>query len=115
MFDFFKFKKKHTYPTWADIPPIETVESTQPVRQDLPDPKEYPKMPSYVAPPRPNARPKPKQTEFYRIGCTLDGMTSLTLLLDDSMSATITLTKKDAKQMIRMIQATFIEESPSNE
>jgi hypothetical protein len=101
MFDFFKFKKKHTYPTWADIPPVEYVQTDTP---------KYPNMTQPVSP-----KPKSKQTEFYRVGCTLDGMTSLTLLLEHNMSTTITLTKKDAEQMIRMIRATFTEESSTNE
>lgn len=95
MFNIFSRKKPKKYQTWADIPPIDP----------LPEPKEYPKMP-----PVPKA-PKPKEPlEFYRVGMTSDGLTTLTLLGEHGTSMTLTMTQDLAKQMIRMIQSTFKEE-----
>ena len=51
-------------------------------------------------------KPEPQQ-EFFRVGLTRDGQTSLTLLLDGGMSTTMTMDKKTCEQMIKMLKATY--------
>ena len=50
---------------------------------------------------------KPK--EYYRVGCTADGMTTLTLM-DNALTMTLTLNQAGCKQLIRMLESTFIDE-----
>lgn len=95
MFNFLSRKKTEKYPTWADIPPINA----------LPDPKEYSPMPPVPKPPKTK-----DQLEFYRVGMTNDGLTTLTLMGEHGTSMTLTMTQALAEQMIRMIQSTFKEE-----
>ena len=95
MFNIFSRRKPVKYPTWADIPPI-----------TLPVPKEYPPMPP--VPKNPQKQKEP--LEFYRVGMTSDGLTTLTLLGEHGTSMTLTMSQHLAKQMIRMIQSTFKEE-----
>lgn len=56
--------------------------------------------------------PKRKETqqEFFRVGITADGNTSLTLLLDGGMSTTMTMDKKTCEQLIKMLRATYQDE-----
>jgi hypothetical protein len=96
MFKFLTRKKPEKYTTWADIPPINA----------LPDPKEYPQMPPV---PKPQKQKEP--LEFYRVGMTSEGLTTLTLLGEHGTSMTLTMTQQLAMQMIRMIQSTFKEET----
>jgi hypothetical protein len=91
MFNFLKRKKSDT--PWADILPI----------NNLPEPVKYPTMP-----PIPN-KPQ-KQTEFYRVGVTEEGLSTLTLIGNHGTSMTMTMTRDFAEQMIRMLQSTFKEE-----
>lgn len=48
-----------------------------------------------------------KQQEFYRVGVTENGQTTLTILSHDGFSTTMTMTQSSAEQLIRMIQSTF--------
>jgi hypothetical protein len=47
--------------------------------------------------------------ENYRVGCTADGMTTLTLM-DNALTMTLTLNQAGCKQLIRMLESTFIDE-----
>lgn len=96
MFDFiktFNSRKEEKYPTWADIPPLEPL--------TLPEAREYLKMTQPIPP-----QPK-EQTEFFRVGITKDGQSTLTLIGDNNYTMTITLCKEDCQQMIRMLKSTM--------
>lgn len=55
--------------------------------------------------------PKKEQKEFYRVGPTDDGHTTLTMLgIDGYGSMTLTMNRDACKQLIRMLQSTFQEE-----
>lgn len=62
----------------------------------------------YMTVPTPK-KPDPQQ-EFFRVGITKDGQTTLTLLIEGGMSTTMTMDKETCEQMIRMLQSTFKEE-----
>jgi hypothetical protein len=47
--------------------------------------------------------------ENYRVGCTADGMTTLTLM-DNALTMTLTLNQTGCEQLIRMLESTFIDE-----
>ena len=49
---------------------------------------------------------KSEPKENYRVGCTADGMITLTLM-DNALTMTLTLNQAGCKQMIRMLEATF--------
>lgn len=52
--------------------------------------------------------PKTKpQTEFFRIGATTDGMTTLTIMSSDGYSSTLSLNRQACEQLIRMLRATY--------
>ena len=61
--------------------------------------------------------PKKEQKEFYRVGRTDDGYTTLTMLDSSGYgSLTLTMNREACEQMIRMLEATFVEttnEQPS--
>ena len=51
---------------------------------------------------------KKEQQEFYRVGCTNEGMTTLTVISDDAYtSITLTMNKSACRQLIRMLESTF--------
>lgn len=60
-------------------------------------------------------RPKVELKEYYRVGRTTDGMTTLTLIMDGGMSTTLTMNQSACKQLIRMLESTFDEEQPFEE
>jgi hypothetical protein len=52
--------------------------------------------------------PKQEQKEFYRVGRTDDGCTTLTMLgINGYGSMTLTMNREACEQMIRMLEATF--------
>lgn len=55
--------------------------------------------------------PSKPQTEFYRVGLTTCGMTTLTLLTPNGATTTIWLGKEECRQMIRMLKSTMEEEN----
>jgi hypothetical protein len=56
----------------------------------------------------PVVAPSTQQKEFFRVGRTDDGMTTLTLLSDNNgSSTTLTMTQTVCEQMIRMLRATY--------
>jgi hypothetical protein len=62
--------------------------------------------------------PKQEQKEFYRVGRTDDGCTTLTMLgIDGYGSMTLTMNREACEQMIRMLEATFPleEDEPTEE
>jgi hypothetical protein len=52
---------------------------------------------------------KEEQTsqEHYRVGCTTDGKTTLTMIGEQDVSMTLTMNKESCEQMIRMLRATY--------
>jgi hypothetical protein len=74
----------------------------------LPEVKEIPAMPTVNTPIEENK-------EYYRIGRTENGMTTLTMIGDGGVSMTLTMNQSACKQMIRMLQSTFDEEQPIEE
>jgi hypothetical protein len=90
----FNLSTKEKYPTWADIPPLEPLA--------LPYGTEYTKMTQPIQPSQPK-----EQTEFFRVGITKDGLSTLTLIGDNNFTMTITLCKEDCLQMIRMLKSTM--------
>jgi hypothetical protein len=52
--------------------------------------------------------PKKEQKEFYRVGRTDDGYTTLTMIDSSGYgSLTLTMNREACEQMIRMLEATF--------
>ena len=67
------------------------------------DPKNVVKLPTdYIRPAEP---PKPK--EYYRVGVTTDGQTTLTMLMDGGMTTTLTMNQSACEQLIRMLRSTY--------
>ena len=81
-----------------DTDPKNVVKFPAPAR---PAPRAVPPMPPLVP-------PKPK--EHYRVGFDSNGMTTLTLLTDYGSSVTISMNRPACDQLIRMLQATYLEE-----
>lgn len=55
--------------------------------------------------------PTPKSKEYYRVGRTDDGKTTLTMMSSDGYgSMTLTMNREACEQMIRMLESTFVEE-----
>ncbi len=65
--------------------------------------------------PQKSNKPKDDKQEYYRIGARQDGMTTITMLDSGGFSMTLTMNKAGCEQMIRMIRATYAEETPTNE
>lgn len=58
--------------------------------------------------PEPVKAPKKEQKEYYRVGRTDDGMTTLTMITDSGYSSmTLTMNKTECEQLIRMLRATY--------
>lgn len=53
--------------------------------------------------------------ELFRVGATRYGDTTLTILGNGGMSVTLTLNQTSCEQMIRMLRATYIEDTPTEE
>ena len=60
-------------------------------------------------------KPSEDKQEYYRIGARSDGLTTITMLDHAGFSMTLTLNKAGCEQMIRMIRATYAEETPTND
>lgn len=59
--------------------------------------------------------PKQEPKEHYRVGRTVDGMTTLTMIGEGGVSMTLTMNQSACKQMIRMLESTFDQEQPFEE
>ena len=53
--------------------------------------------------------PKKEHKEYYRVGRTDDGYTTLTMLGDGYGSLTLTMNREACEQLIRMLESTFTE------
>jgi hypothetical protein len=53
--------------------------------------------------------------EFYRVGCTDAGETTLTLMGFDGSNMTLTMNQEACEKLIRMLQSTFQEEQITEE
>lgn len=51
------------------------------------------------------------QNEFFRVGVTTDGMTTLTIMSSDGYSSTLSLNRNACEQLIRMLRATYEDDS----
>lgn len=51
--------------------------------------------------------------EYFRVGATNDGRTTLTFVSDGGGTMTLTMNRDACEQMIRMLRATYIEEEPT--
>lgn len=51
------------------------------------------------------------QNEFFRVGVTTDGMTTLTIMSTDGYSSTLSLNPSACEQLIRMLRATYEDDS----
>ena len=57
-----------------------------------------------------------KHKEYYRVGRTDDGYTTLTMMSNDGYgSMTLTMNREACEQMIRMLESTFQEDEPTEE
>jgi hypothetical protein len=56
---------------------------------------------------------KPQPKEYYRVGFSDDGMTTLTLMADYGNSMTLSLSQEACEQLIRMLRATYKQEEPT--
>jgi hypothetical protein len=64
----------------------------------------------------PNSIKEPTPKEYYRVGRTDDGCTTLTMLDSSGYSSmTLTMNQSACKQLIRMLESTFHEEQPIEE
>jgi len=50
------------------------------------------------------------QNEYFRVGATVDGMTTLTIISSNGFSSTLSLSHAACEQLIRMLRATYISE-----
>ena len=65
--------------------------------------------------PEPIDVPK-KPKEYYRVGCTDDGRTTLTMIDSSGYgSLTLTMNREACEQMIRMLESTFEQEQNTDE
>jgi hypothetical protein len=72
------------------------------------DTKNVVKLPvDYVKP----APLPPKPREFYRVGFTDDGYTTLTLCGSNSETMTLSMTRASCEKLIKLLQATYTEEA----
>jgi hypothetical protein len=73
-------------------------------------------QPQYIPAPMPKVKaPMPKSAkDYFRVGAPGNGMTTLTLTDDGGFSMTLSLTKTGCEQLIRMLRATYIDETPEN-
>jgi hypothetical protein len=53
----------------------------------------------------------PKDTDYYRVGVTINGHTTLTLKNDNYGSITLTMNRASCEQLIKMLKSTFTTES----
>jgi hypothetical protein len=59
----------------------------------------------------PEVEPPKKDREFYRVGRTEEGRTTLTMIDSGGYgSLTLTMNREACEQMIRMLEATFVNE-----
>jgi hypothetical protein len=64
----------------------------------------------------PEVEPPTKDREFYRVGRTEEGRTTLTMIDNSGYgSLTLTMNREACEQMIRMLEATFDLEQPFEE
>jgi hypothetical protein len=64
----------------------------------------------------PEVEPPKKDREFYRVGRTEEGRTTLTMMSSDGYgSLTLTMNREACEQMIRMLESTFTEEEKEND
>jgi hypothetical protein len=57
--------------------------------------------------------PKKEDREFYRVGRTEEGRTTLTMIDNSGYgSLTLTMNREACEQMIRMLESTFTNEQP---
>lgn len=54
-----------------------------------------------------NSKKEQPPEEHYRVGCTTDGRTTLTMIGEDCVTMTLTMNKESCEQMIRMLRATY--------
>jgi hypothetical protein len=61
----------------------------------------------------PEVEPPTKDREFYRVGRTEEGRTTLTMIDSGGYgSLTLTMNREACEQMIRMLESTFTDEQP---
>jgi hypothetical protein len=70
-------------------------------------PREYPEMPPI------QSIPKPKNREPYRVGTTVDGQTTLTVMSDGS-SMTLTMNQEACEHLIKMLRASYVDEDDAD-
>jgi hypothetical protein len=64
----------------------------------------------------PEVEPPKKDREFYRVGRTEEGRTTLTMMSGDGYGTmTLTMNREACEQMIRMLEATFEEKQNTEE
>ena len=93
MIDFFKKKKAP-----SNVVPFPD--------RGLPEPKSTPPMP-YV-------KPVETQREHYRVGSTIDGGTTLTLIAKDNSQITLTMNNAACLHLIKMLECTFQEDNEND-
>ena len=54
--------------------------------------------------------PEPKPEEHYRVGFTTDNETTLTLMSPGGAAMTLTMSRTNCEQLIKMLRATYIDE-----
>lgn len=75
------------------------------------DPKNVVKFPEPTRPSPKAVPPAPRlPREYYRVGITDDGQTTLTFITDHGSSITLTMNQSACEQMIRMLRATYTDE-----
>ena len=65
----------------------------------------------------PEPKTEPDETdepnEYFRVGATNDGKTTLTFIGDNGSTMTLTMNQQACEQMIRMLRATYTAEQPT--
>lgn len=66
----------------------------------------------YILPEETKIRPK-EPDEYFRVGATNDGRTTLTFIGAGGTNMTLTMNRDACEQMIRMLRATYTESTPT--
>lgn len=71
-------------------------------------------QPLWKSGPEPEKQSK-EPDEYFRVGATNDGRTTLTFVSPGGGSMTLTMNRDACEQMIRMLRATYAESTPTEE
>jgi hypothetical protein len=111
MFDWFKNlvkPKKETYPTWADIPPPDNLETNMDNVVQLPTPKNTPPMPEV----------KPAVDYgicHYTVGSTTTNYVNLKVQDANGYGSTLSMNNAAVRHLIKQLEAAMVEDETNDQ